>query len=126
MIDKVGAVVIKDRKMLVVREKGSQWFFIPGGRREGNESDEECLRREIREELGAEIEIVNFYNEFVTKASGIKGKVKVRAYFCKMKNKPKPGSEIEEFAWADGSFDKRKLGNVLKVMIPQLKKDGRL
>lgn len=124
MIDKVGAVIIKDRKMLVAREQGESVFFIPGGTRKEKESDEECLRREIREELGTDIDIAGFCGEFVTEATLAKGLVKMRAYFCRLRMEPRPCNEIEELAWVGTSFDRSRLGNILKIMIPQLERDG--
>jgi len=126
MIDKVGAIIIKDGKMLVARENGKHLFFIPGGRREGEETDEQCLRREIREELGTSVKTMKFYKEFVAKASLDKGMVKVRSYFCKLENVPTPCGEIEELTWIDSVFDKNLIGNVLKAMIPHLKENGHI
>lgn len=125
MIDKVGAIIIRDKKMLVARSKSKTWFFIPGGTRENGESDEECLRREIMEELATEIEILGFYGEFITEATGKPDKIKLRAYFCRPLTEPKASSEIAELAWADSSFDPERLGNVLKlVLFPKLREDG--
>lgn len=54
------AVIEEDGKVLIARRKrgymGYLWEF-PGGKLEDNESLEECLKREIREELGIEIEV---------------------------------------------------------------------
>ena len=49
----------------------------------------------------------------------------VRAYFCTVKGEPRPGEEIEEILWADKNT-KVKLGNVMKIIIPELVKEGRL
>ena len=54
------AVIEKDGKVLIARRKrpfmGHHWEF-PGGKLEDNETLEECLRREIREELGIDIAV---------------------------------------------------------------------
>ena len=54
------AVIEMDGKVLIARRKlpfmGYSWEF-PGGKLEDNETLEECLKREIREELSIEIEV---------------------------------------------------------------------
>lgn len=54
------AVIEKDGKVLIARRKrpfmGYHWEF-PGGKLEDNETLEECLRREIREELCIDIAV---------------------------------------------------------------------
>ncbi|HHY0837475.1 TPA: NUDIX hydrolase [Bacillus thuringiensis] len=51
------AVIFKDTcSKVAIIEKGDR-YFLPGGGMEGNETKEECLHRELLEELGWEIEI---------------------------------------------------------------------
>lgn len=54
------AVLKKDGKVLIARRKrpfmGYEWEF-PGGKLEDNETLEECLKRELKEELGIEIKV---------------------------------------------------------------------
>lgn len=54
------AVIEKDGKVLVAKRKkaymGYLWEF-PGGKQEDGETLEECLKREIKEELGIDIEV---------------------------------------------------------------------
>jgi 8-oxo-dGTP diphosphatase len=54
------AAIEKDGKVLIARKKRPfmeySWEF-PGGKLEDNETLEECLKREIREELAIEIEV---------------------------------------------------------------------
>ena len=57
----VAAVVRRGGRILVTRrhdgaERGGQWEF-PGGKVEPGEAEAEALRREIREELGCDIEV---------------------------------------------------------------------
>jgi len=44
-------VAAKRGRVLLVRRRRDQRWMFPGGRRRGRESDKQCLRREIKEEL---------------------------------------------------------------------------
>ena len=44
-------VATKRGRVLLVRRLGDRLWMFPGGRRRGNESEKQCLRREIKEEL---------------------------------------------------------------------------
>jgi len=50
------AVIFKGGKILIAR-RNKKWEF-PGGKLEENESLEECIEREIKEELEIEIDVV--------------------------------------------------------------------
>lgn len=62
MIDVTCGIILKDTKVLVT-QRGEKmqlplkWEF-PGGKIEANETEDECLHRELKEELGVEIEIL--------------------------------------------------------------------
>jgi 8-oxo-dGTP diphosphatase len=51
MIDTVAWVHLENGRILCARPRGKDVFYIPGGKREGAESDLQTLRREISEEL---------------------------------------------------------------------------
>jgi len=57
------AIIRKDNKVLIAKRKralmGSPWEF-PGGKAENNETLQECLKRELYEELGIEVEVGAF------------------------------------------------------------------
>src|SRR5258706_14843187 len=44
-------VAAKRGRILVVRRRRDRLWMFPGGRRRGRETEKDCLRREIREEL---------------------------------------------------------------------------
>jgi 8-oxo-dGTP diphosphatase len=44
-------VAAKRGRVLLVRRRRDRLWMFPGGRRRGRETEEDCLRREIREEL---------------------------------------------------------------------------
>ena len=49
-------IVIENGKMLVSREEITDWWLIPGGGLEPNETLAECCKREILEETGYIVE----------------------------------------------------------------------
>ena len=67
IIEVVGAAIIRNNKVLAM-QRGEQmtlpgmWEF-PGGKIEANETDEQALIREIKEELNVDIEIRDYINE---------------------------------------------------------------
>ena len=50
------------KKILLVKHKKMNRWVQPGGHIENNETPEEALRREIREELSADIRVERFFN----------------------------------------------------------------
>ena len=68
-IDVAAALIFRNGKILIAQRHanshlGGFWEF-PGGKREPNETFEQCLVREIREELGADISINKLFEEIV-------------------------------------------------------------
>ena len=62
MINVTCAIVIKETKVLVTQRSSTmklplKWEF-PGGKIEANESSEQCIHRELKEELNIEIQIL--------------------------------------------------------------------
>lgn len=64
-IEVCAAIIIKENKILITQRgygdfKGG-WEF-PGGKIEQNESKEDCIIREIKEELSADIKVIKYLN----------------------------------------------------------------
>jgi 8-oxo-dGTP diphosphatase len=61
LVQVAAGVIVRGGEVLACRRRGDgahpwKWEF-PGGKVERNETPEECLRRELREELGIEAEV---------------------------------------------------------------------
>jgi mutator protein MutT len=68
-IDVAAALIFRNGKILITQRPadshlGGLWEF-PGGKRERNETFEQCLVREIHEELGVEISANKLFEEIV-------------------------------------------------------------
>lgn len=67
MIDVTAAIIQRKGQILTARRKpgvhmGGYWEF-PGGKIESGESPEQCLRRELKEELNIDSKIASFFGE---------------------------------------------------------------
>ena len=62
---RVGAIIVKDGKFLMVRNDEQDYYYSVGGRIRFGETAEEAVIREVLEETGAEMEVdrLGFVNE---------------------------------------------------------------
>ncbi len=98
-IDKLAFIEIKDRKLLVTLSRGKDTWYIPGGKREGDETDLQALVREVQEELTVIVnpESVKLYGVFEAQAHGKPDGTMVRmtCYTATYIGQLVPSSEIE-------------------------------
>ena len=101
-IRKIGLLVVRGGKLLLVRKRGGTLFILPGGKPEGNETDTEALKREIREELGCSMVTFQYLMEVKAPAADLNGvSVTVVCYLGEINEAPRPLEEIEEIRWVD-------------------------
>ncbi len=79
----VAAVIIQDKKVLMVDNHGNLSF--PGGTKEENESDFECLAREFEEEFsGTRLTNFKYYRNFEGISPRSLSPINVRVYFAEI------------------------------------------
>lgn len=82
MKDVTAAIIFKDGKVLIARrapgEKHAGGWEFPGGKIEAMETPQECLQRELLEELGIETKVKNFIAESIYEYP--KGAIRLLAY----------------------------------------------
>lgn len=129
VIDKLAWIEIKDKSILSTKSYGKDKYYIPGGKREVGESDEQALIREISEELSVQIDnkTLKFIGVFEAQAHGHREgiRVKMTCYSGKYYGELKANSEIEEIKWLKYS-DKDKISDVDKLIFDNLKENNLL
>jgi 8-oxo-dGTP diphosphatase len=102
-IDKIAFIEIQKGKILSTKSKGKTKYYIPGGKRENGESDEQTLIREIAEELSVAIipNTAEYIGTFSAQSDGEKEGINVimTCYKAKYSGTLKANSEIEEIKW---------------------------
>lgn len=126
-IDKVALIYIKDKKLLVSLSKGKDTWYIPGGKRDEGETDQETLIREVKEELSVDIkpETIQYYGTFEAQAHGKpEGTiVKTVYYTADFTGEMKPTSEIEKIEFF--SYSQKDLTSAIsKLLFDDLKDKG--
>jgi 8-oxo-dGTP diphosphatase len=100
---KIGVAVIRDDRDLILIDRrlakgllGGFWEF-PGGKIEGNETVQECIKREILEEIGIDIAVDSHlitidhtYSHF---------RVNLQVYNCRYLSGQARAIECEEIRW---------------------------
>lgn len=128
-IDKIAFIYLKDGKILSTLSKGKDTYYIPGGKRENGESDEETLIRECKEELTIDIKrnSIKYYGTFKAQAHGKSEGVivKMTCYTADFNGNLEASSEIQEIRWLDYN-DLDKISPVDKLIFADLYEKGLL
>ena len=100
-IEVSAALIFRDGKILITRrhEKshlGGLWEF-PGGKREAGESFEECLIREIREELGIAISVGDLFEEIAHDYP--EKSVHLKFFLCRWESREPQALGCAAFKW---------------------------
>ncbi|OHV30168.1 MULTISPECIES: NUDIX hydrolase [Pseudofrankia] len=129
IIDKLAWIRIEEKRILSTRSKGKDAYYIPGGKREGAETDREALQREITEELCVRLlsETMELAGVFEAQAHGKSEGVIVRmtCYRAEYDGELAPSSEIEEMVWLDYS-GREKSSLVDQIIFDWLRDRGEL
>jgi len=126
-IDKLAFVYLKNKKVLETLSYGKDIWYIPGGKREGEESDQQALTREVKEELNVDLipQSIKLYGVFEAQAHGKPEGTVVRmsCYTAEFIGELQAGAEIAKLDYF--SFDQKNLTSpVDHIIFDDLRKRG--
>lgn len=128
-VDKIAFIEIQNGKILSTKSKGKTVYYIPGGKRELGETDEQTLVREVLEELNVQIltTTIKYVGTFSAQSDGDKKGVivKMTCYTAQFTGTLKASNEIEELRWLNSS-DSKIISEVDKKIFQFLKNEGLL
>ncbi len=117
-----GPVIIEDGRVLLNKHgEDNFWKFCGGRVEEGEYNLKQAAIREVKEEMGINIEVLNndpyfFYTE--KEKEGKKVSVVLVHFLAKKVGKINPGQDIREWAWIDiKDLDKENLAPNIKPVL---------
>lgn len=128
-IHKAAGVIVKDRRFLVTRSVGKDFFVAPGGKLEPGEGTIEALVRELKEELDIAINtpsLESLGTFHATAAGSADRKLQMDVYIVwDYDGTITPTSEVEELRWVNSLTDDISIGSIFQHDVaPLLKKRG--
>jgi 8-oxo-dGTP pyrophosphatase MutT (NUDIX family) len=129
MVDfnKVGLLVVRDSRLLLCRKHNlASKLILPGGCIEPGETPDECLIREIGEELGdvalENLEYVGIYlDEAASDDPTVHKTVEIELHRGEIIGSPVASSEIVELVWFGPESDMNELSPILvNKILPDL------
>lgn len=126
---RIVGIIIQDGKLLMLKGRGHKELWTPGGHLEMGESEEECLERELKEEIGVNLVESKFFKEYPGYSFYNPELVlNQRVYVAKIIGTIKPDAEIEDFVWiTKDDFKTKKYSMITDIqdkVIPDLIKVG--
>jgi mutator protein MutT len=85
----VKGVLVRDGRVLLVRNERQEWE-LPGGRIEAGETPEQCVSREIAEESGLPVEVVEILDSWMYHITVAAKDVFIVTYGCRSDSNAAP------------------------------------
>ncbi len=129
-IHKAAGVLLQDRKFLITRSKGKDFFIAPGGKVEAGETVTKALQRELQEELNITVTEGDLkeFGTFYAPAAGREDQfLKMDVFLVeKWNGEVTPASEVEEMLWIGSELPEGiTLGSIfLHDVLPKLKEQN--
>lgn len=129
-IYKASGIIIMERKVLVERSKGKEYFIHPGGKIEPGETPKQAVVRELKEEFQidvAEDDLEHFDNNSAPAANSPEVDVHMEVFLVKQwRGEIKPDSEVEEIRWLTSEVPQDiQIGSIMEhETIPKLKAEN--
>ena len=103
---RVGLAVVQDGGLLMVRNKDSRFWSIPGGHIEDGETPREALERELKEELSVDLKADSFHvaGRFSDRHAESGEEFQLTLCLGDIVGTPTPSAEIGEYIWFEGSL----------------------
>jgi 8-oxo-dGTP pyrophosphatase MutT (NUDIX family) len=131
--NKVGVLITQDDAFLVCRKNNyTSKLIMPGGQIDPGESIQECLEREIHEELGnvslRNIRYVGTYQDLAASDDPtIRKTVEIQLYSADVQGTPTASSEIIDLIWFGPNSNKGELSAIIaNKILPDLLAKGNL
>jgi 8-oxo-dGTP diphosphatase len=125
-IYKASGIIIRDRKVLVEKSFGKEYFIHPGGKLEAGETAKQALVRELNEELQISVnekDLIPFDRNIAPAANSPEDTVHMEVFIVsKWEGTLKPAREVEEIRWLTSNIPADlKVGSIMKTQtIPKL------
>lgn len=129
-IHKAAAIILIDGEMVVTRSEGKSVFVNPGGKLEADETEEQACVRELKEELGIDVQEsdLEYMDTFYAEAAGSSGvRLKMGVWFVNdFVGDIAPHNEIAEVQRIGSSAsDTMELGSIcVHHILPRLRQEN--
>lgn len=129
-IYKASGIIIKDRKVLVERSVGKEYFIHPGGKIEPGETAKQAVIRELKEEFSITVheeDLEEFDHNSAPAANSPEVNVHMDVFLVKKwQGEIIPDNEVEEIRWLTSDVPKDiKIGSIMEhETLPKLKAEN--
>lgn len=112
------ALVIRDRKILLVTGHGAGFYWTPGGGIEAGEQSSQALKREVREELGVDVVSLAAYLAYDYKDQ------RVENFLVELTGDVSPNSEVTDVIWYSTKSSAKVSDGFRDMVLPRLLEDN--